>query len=413
LAARPRLTAEMRRLLVLTGAVVFLDTLFFSAIAPLLPRYAEDLDLGKAAAGVLSASYPAGTLIAAIPAVWIASRIGVKGALLLGLGLVGASSVAFGLGESVVVLDVSRFVQGAGGALCWSGALAWLVASAPVARRGELIGVSLGAAVGGSLLGPALGTAAVAIGDVPVFTAVAVGAAALGAWAASMPGNPTAGDLPDRRTLAQALRNRSLRAGAWLNTLYGLAFGGLSVLVPLRMASLGASGAVVGLTFALGAAGEMIVSPLAGRLSDRGTRLSPVRLALPGSALVLALLPVPDAAWIVAVLAVLSGPTIGALLAPGGAMLSDAAAALDVGQVAAIALSNVAWSVGEMTGAVAAGGLAQATADALPYALLAVLCAATAVAVRPGTALARSAEAAHAAAVARPTDAAAPAVSGR
>jgi predicted MFS family arabinose efflux permease len=114
----------MRRLLVLTGAVVFLDTLFFSAIAPLLPRYADDFGLTKAAAGVLAGAYPAGTLVAAIPAVLVAMRIGVKGALLLGLGLLAVSSVAFGLGESIGVLDVSRFVQGAAGALCWSGSLA-------------------------------------------------------------------------------------------------------------------------------------------------------------------------------------------------------------------------------------------------------------------------------------------------
>src|SRR5215212_1699799 len=144
----------MRRLLVLTGAVVFLDTLFFSAIAPLLPRYADDFGLSKAAAGVLAGAYPAGTLVAAIPAVLVAMRIGVKGALLLGLGLLAVSSVAFGLGESIVVLDVSRFVQGAAGALCWSGSLAWLIGSAPVDRRGALIGTSLGMAVGGSLLGP-------------------------------------------------------------------------------------------------------------------------------------------------------------------------------------------------------------------------------------------------------------------
>src|SRR3954454_15829157 len=133
----------VRRLLVLTGAVVFLDTLFFSAIAPLLPRYAEEFGLTKGAAGVLSGAYPAGTLLAAVPAVWVASRIGVKGTLIIGLVGLAASSVVFGLGDSVLVLDASRFVQGAAGAFCWSGALAWLVSSAPVDRRGQLIGTSL------------------------------------------------------------------------------------------------------------------------------------------------------------------------------------------------------------------------------------------------------------------------------
>jgi MFS family permease len=386
----------MRRLLVLTSAVVFLDTLFFSAIAPLLPHYAHEFGLTKGAAGVLAGAYPAGTLIAAIPAIWVASKVGVKGALLVGLGLLAASSVAFGLGNSVEVLDVSRFVQGASGALCWSGSLAWLVATAPVDRRGSLIGTALALAVGGSLLGPALGTAAEEFGDVLIFSLVAAAALGLAAWASTMRGAPAASEIPDRRTLLRGLRDRSVQAAGWLNALYGLAFGALSVLVPLRLSALGSSGAIVGLTFALGAAGEMVASPLAGRLADRGTRLSPVRVALPASALVLALLPIPDAAWIVAVLAVLSGPTVGSLLAPAGAMLSDAASALGIGQVIAVALSNVAWSAGEMAGAAGGGALAQVTADAVPYTLLCVACALTAVVLRPGTRTARAADAARA-----------------
>jgi MFS family permease len=396
---RPRLSRNVRWLLVLTGAVVFLDTLFFSAIAPLLPRYAHELSLSKAGAGVLAGAYPAGTLLAAVPAVLASARIGVKGTLLVGLALVGASSLAFGFAESAILLDLCRFVQGAGGALCWTGALAWLVASVPVSRRGELIGISLSAAVGGSLLGPALGSAAVQFGAKPVFAAVAVGALLLGVWAATMPGEPAAAVLPDRRAIRTATRDRAVRAAAWLNALYGLAFGGVGVLAPLRLSSLGASGIVVGLVFALGAMGEIVVSPLAGRLADRRTRLAPVRLALPGAALVLLLLPVPDVAWFVAVLTVLSGPTVGALLAPAGAMLSDAASALGIGQVAAIALANVAWSTGEMLGATGSGELAHLAGDWLPYALLGALCALTAVAVRPGTPLSTRVEAIHAAAV--------------
>src|SRR4051794_10571943 len=198
MAERPRLSRELRWLLALAGAVVFLGTLFFSAIAPLLPHYARDLGLSKAAAGILSGAYPAGTLLAAVPAIWVASRIGVKGALLLGLGLLAVSSVAFGLGESVVVLDVSRFVQGAGGALCWSGSLAWLIGSAPVDRRGALIGTSLGMAVGGSLLGPALGAAGGEVGGVSGFSGrsapglgpAAGGAAMSGRAGAARPGSP-------------------------------------------------------------------------------------------------------------------------------------------------------------------------------------------------------------------------------
>ena len=38
----------MRRLLLLTGAIVLVDTMFFAALTPLLPHYVDKHDLGRA-----------------------------------------------------------------------------------------------------------------------------------------------------------------------------------------------------------------------------------------------------------------------------------------------------------------------------------------------------------------------------
>ena len=54
----------MRRLLLLVGAIVLVDTMFFAALTPLLPHYVDELDLGKAGAGVLQSMYPIGALLA-------------------------------------------------------------------------------------------------------------------------------------------------------------------------------------------------------------------------------------------------------------------------------------------------------------------------------------------------------------
>ena len=146
--------AGMRRLFLLVAAVILVDTMFYAAITPLLPEYADDLGLSKTAAGVLSASYAAGTLLAALPSGWLAARIGVRPTMLVGLALLGASSLAFAFGDSVVVLDLARFAEGVGGACAWTGGLAWLLIAAPRERRGELIGSALAAAIVGILLGP-------------------------------------------------------------------------------------------------------------------------------------------------------------------------------------------------------------------------------------------------------------------
>ena len=60
--AHRRSIVGMRRLFMLVAAVVLVDTAFYAAIAPLLPHYESELGLSKTAAGILTASYAAGTL---------------------------------------------------------------------------------------------------------------------------------------------------------------------------------------------------------------------------------------------------------------------------------------------------------------------------------------------------------------
>ena len=150
----------MRRLILLASACVFFDVAFFAAIAPLLPEYVDDLGLSKAQAGVLSASYAAGTLIASLPAGFVASRVGAKRSVIAGLLTLGFASLVFGFAEQILLLDGARFVQGVAGALIWSGAMSWLIQAAPDDKRGSVIGTALGTAVAGALLGPALGAVA-------------------------------------------------------------------------------------------------------------------------------------------------------------------------------------------------------------------------------------------------------------
>ena len=84
-----------------SGAVVLVDTMFFSAITPLLPTYAERFDLSKAGAGILAGSYAAGTVLGTLPSGWLATRAGSRRTLLLGLALMAVSSVGFAFAGSV------------------------------------------------------------------------------------------------------------------------------------------------------------------------------------------------------------------------------------------------------------------------------------------------------------------------
>src|SRR5262245_22333441 len=102
----------MRRLLFLASTMVFFDVAFFSAIAPLLPDYVDELGLSKAQAGILSASYAAGTLAASLPAGFIASRVGPRRTVISGLLTLGVTSVVFGFANQIYLLDAARFAQG-------------------------------------------------------------------------------------------------------------------------------------------------------------------------------------------------------------------------------------------------------------------------------------------------------------
>ena len=379
----------MRRLVLLASAIVFIDTSFYAVVAPLLPSYVEQFDLSKTGAGVLAAANPLGTLVGAIPSGALAARFGPRRLVLLGLMLMGVSSVVFGFAQSIVLLDGARFVQGVGGACSWAGALAWLLSEAPAERRGELLGTALGAAIAGALFGPALGGLAEATAPQLVFSSVVLVAGALAVWAITTPQTHVRGD-HGVASVGRALRRPEVLRAMWLVTLPALAFGALNVVGSLRLDSLGAGTVAVAATFLVAAGAEALVSPLVGRVSDRRGRLMPVRAGLAASALVLVVVTLPSQALVLAGGIVLLGATLGAFWAPAMAMLADAAEHSGLDQGFAFGLVNLAWAVGQVTGSASSGALAEATSDAVPFLVVSALCVGTLVALARRGAIAGS-----------------------
>jgi MFS family permease len=373
----------MRRLLLLGSTVVFLDVTFYTAITPLLPGYADDLGLSKGAAGVLTAAYAGGTLLASLPSGFVAARIGPRRALISGLLLLGVASVAFGFSRHVVLLDCARFVQGVAGALAWAGALTWLIQATPADRRGSVIGDVLGVAIAGSLLGPAIGALAESVGTEAVFSSVLVVTGLLSLVALRIP-EPQGGEPQRLGEVAEAITSAPVLWATWYVVAPSAMFGVVEVLAPLRIDELGGGAGLVAAGFTAGAALEATLAPVVGRLSDRVGRFRPYALGMLICAPAVVLLPVGAALW--GVFAVLIAISLGAGLcfAPAMAMLSDSAEATRLHQGFAAGLINAAWAIGQVAGGVGGGAAAGTAGDALPCVLAAALLVVTvAVAARP------------------------------
>jgi MFS family permease len=366
----------VQRILLLAGAVVFVDMLFFSALTPLLPHYAHTLGLGKTGAGALTAAYPLGVLVGAIPSGAVAARLGVKPTVVAGLSTVAVCVVVFGLADHPWQLFAARFVQGIASAFSWTGGLAWLIAAAPVDRRGTLIGSAFAAAVGGTLFGPVLGGVASFAGTGWTFSVVGLASLGLVAFAATTSAAPPEEPQP-LSALFAAFRDRRLLVCFWLVLLPGLLFGNLSVLVPLRLSHLGYGGAAIGAVFLCTAALESGNNILVGRVSDRRGTTLPILAGLAGSAVFAAVLPWPDKAIVLALVVVLASLAFGAFFTPALTLLTNVSEERGLDYGYAFALGNLAWAPGATLGAAGGGGLALATADAVPYLALSLVCLAS------------------------------------
>jgi MFS family permease len=366
----------VRRLLLLVGAIVFVDTMFFAALTPLLPSYKDELGLSKTEAGVLASSYAAGALLGALPGGVLAARLGVKPAVLAGLAGMGVTTFAFGIADSFWVLLSARFLQGLASAFSWTASFSWLAAGAPPERRGELLGAAVGAAIFGALFGPVLGGIAAETETEFAFGSVAVLAVALGIWAwrtpAFSPGQPQ-----PLRVLVDALAHPDVVRAVWFVALPALLFGVLGVLAPLRLDELGLGALAIGGVFLIAAALEGLASPVLGRISDRRGRMAPLRAGLVASAIVAASLPWLGVGWLLAAFVVAAGLAFGTFWAPAMALLTDSAEALGLEYAYGFALVNIAWAPGAFGGAALGGTLADATADAVPYLALATACVLT------------------------------------
>ena len=374
----------MRRLLLLVAVLVFVDTMLYAALTPLLPHFADEFGLSKSRAGALVAAYAAGALVGGLPGGFAAARLGARRAVIVGLTAMGLASVGFALAGGFWALFAARLLQGGGSAFTWAGAFAWLLAAAPRERRGALIGSAMGAAVFGALFGPVVGAAAALAGRGVVFCALAGLAVVLIVWTLRLE-SPPPGEQPSAcgactRASQPAVRGRPRADGARVAALRH----------PLRPRAaaplarrLGRGGDRRRVARRRGAR-EPYRRRSSGRLMDERGRLLPVRVALTvGAVLSLGLAAEPGRSLYVPLI-VVAAMSYGVLFTPAFALIADGAEHVGLAQGMAFGLMNAAWAIGAMVGPAAGGAIAGATGDWIPFVLASLLCASALAALRSG-----------------------------
>ncbi len=373
----------LRRLTILVGAVVLIDTTFYAVVAPLLPSLSHSLHLSKLGAGVLTASYPAGMLLASIPGGVLSVRMGPRFAVCVGLTLLFCSTVAFAVLRSAPALDLARFVEGGAGACSWAGGIAWLMAVSPASRRGTVIGRAMSAAIAGAVAGPAIGALASAIGRAALFSALACLALAMAGvtWRITVPaGEPEPEPESDPEAarpvaaVGDLLRRPFGLPALWLMALPAIVSGTLTVLGPLRLHPLGAGAGVIGATFIVAAGLETVVSRWVGGVADRRGRLLPLvgAMAVAGTAIA-CFSAAPDVPVLIVVICV-AATALGAAWTPAMALLSDLSAAVGLDQALGAGLMNIAWAAGQIIGSGGSGAVARLTDNTVPTVVVGGLC---------------------------------------
>ena len=167
--------------------------------------------------------------------------------------------------------------------------------------------------------------------------------------------------------MASLIRSRGMRLGTWLIVLEAMIIGATSVLLPLRLSHLGASGLAIGATFLLASALSTVLASFVGRVTDRRGARAPMSIGLLTGAGLIAVLALGHSWLLTATLSViLLGAPLTGLMIPAVSLLTDSAERAGLALVLATTIVNLGYAIGETIGAPVAASVSSATSDAVP-----------------------------------------------
>jgi MFS family permease len=270
-----------------------------SMVTPSLTLYAkEGFGANEFLVGAAIAGFAIGRLVFDIPAGFLADRVGISRAMVLGLGVLVGSSVLAGLAPSYWVLFAARIFEGIGSSIYVSAAIAFVLLSSEPIRRGRNIGTYQSILMLGPIVGPVFGAPiAVAFGyNAPYFAFATIVFAALVFILALSYRNKFRIDKAGEQEKGG---ESQARLAFYLNTAsiatFGFAFlrsGVYTTGMPLfAYGSLGLSVFDVGIILAMASLANLAASFFSGRLTQTYGMQKPLFAALLFSAVLVAIVP--------------------------------------------------------------------------------------------------------------------------
>jgi MFS family permease len=363
-----------RGIVLLLFVTLFVSETSWSAVAPLLPSFAERFHLDGSRTGFILSIASLAILAISIPAGRLVHRFGVRRVTV-------ASGVAMTLGNAILALSAGygallagRAVFGLGLGTLWVGGTSWLhVASGDrSARTLSMTSAIIGA---GSLVGPGFaGIVSDRFGPGVPFgvIAVATAVATIALWR-----SPRAEDeRPDEPAgltalLRAASRDDAVRASVALMFVGSLLWLSSYVLIPTRLHAAGWSAADIGVAFSVSSLVYGAISWVVAHRADRAATLTVASVATAALAASLGVVVVSTTVPATVGFLMLAGVVTGVMIAitfPLGV-----AGAVPVALVGG--LLNVAWSTAGLLGPPLAGAASDAVGDRATFAVLAAVTA--------------------------------------
>jgi MFS transporter, ACDE family, multidrug resistance protein len=363
-----------RRVVLLLYATILVSEMSWSAVAPLLPTFADRFSLSASQTGVILSVASLAILAVSIPAGALTRRFGPRRLTLGAAVTMTMGNLLIGTADGYAALLVGRTVFGLGLGTLWVGGTSWLhdVSGDQRAKTLSMTSAIIGL---GSLIGPGFaGIVAVRLGTGAPFVMLA-GVTALVSFVllASAPrvAHVREADEPRFRELV-----RAASADDMVRTSVALMFVGSIlwlcsyVLVPNRLDAAGWSAADIGIAFSVSSLLYAAVSWWVARRAERAATLGIAAASTAALAASLGVVVVSASVEATVAFLLLAGIVTAVMIAitfPVGVRGPQHVPVALIG-----GLLNVAWAVAGLLGPPLAGAAAEAFGDRTTFSILAV-----------------------------------------